>query len=216
MRKTVKRTILWTSAVLGTFLLLIGIIKLAGTTSYESSILSDSVADSDWVKGNREAKTVLVEYSDFQCPACRYFYPWVEQLTDNLGHDIAFVYRHFPLPQHKNAEPAAWAAEAAGRQGKFWEMYSLIFESQNTWKEERNAEEYFETLAKKLGLDMEQFKTDINSNEIKDRVRNSYVSGLQSKVNYTPTFFLNGEKIKNPASYEEFKEIISESIKNSP
>ncbi len=216
MRRKLKRTILWTSVVLGTVLLLIGIIKIADTPAYESSILSDSVAESDWVKGNREAKTILVEYSDFQCPACRYYHPWLNQLLQKMGEDVAFVYRHFPLPQHKNAEPAAWAAEAAGMQDKFWEMYDLIFETQDAWSNVRGVTDIFGEYAEDLDLDVERFINDLESKDIKNKVENSYLSGIQSRVNSTPTFFLNGVKIQNPASYEELKEILSESIKNNP
>ncbi len=216
MRRKLKRTILWTSVVLGTVLLLIGIIKIAGTPAYESSILSDSVAESDWVKGNREAKTILIEYSDFQCPACRYYYSWVNQLLQEMGEDVAFVYRHFPLPQHKNAEPAAWAAEAAGMQDKFWEMYNLIFENQNAWSNARGVTDIFGEYAEDLDLDAERFINDLESKDIKNKVENNYLSGIQSRVNSTPTFFLNGVKIQNPTSYEEFKEILRESIRNNP
>ena len=110
-----------------------GMAQLASSGS-KPALLTSAVSDSDWVKGNRSAPVVLVEYSDFQCPACAASAPLVKQLTEEFGNKIAFVYRHFPLPQHKNAYPAAQAAEAAGKQGKFWEMADLIFANQTKWE----------------------------------------------------------------------------------
>lgn len=95
---------------------------------------SMEVKVNDNVKGSREAKAVLIEYSDFQCPACQVYYPVVKQLTEELGNEILVVYRHFPLTTiHPNALPAAKAAEAAGKQGKFWEMHDMLFDKQSEW-----------------------------------------------------------------------------------
>ncbi len=96
--------------------------------------ITDYINDADWVRGDKTSKVVVTEYSDFQCPACGAYYPMVEQINKELGDKIAFVYRHFPLVNiHQFAEPMARAAEAAGKQGKFWEMYSLIFTNQSKW-----------------------------------------------------------------------------------
>lgn len=175
-----------------------------------------SIASGDWVKGGAESKAVLIEYSDFQCPACGVYHSVVKQLTEEFGDTIQFAYRHFPLRQiHKNANLAAQAAEAAGVQGKFWEMHDMIFENQKEWSEKRNAEETFIEYGKILGLNIEQFKAGIKSKEIKEKIEDNYQSGLSLKIKGTPTFFLNGEKLNNPRTYEEFKKLIEESINNS-
>ena len=172
--------------------------------------LIDAVSQSDYSKGNRKAAVILVEYSDFQCPACAAYYPLVKQLSEEFGDKMVFIYRHFPLSQHQNAESAAVAAEAAGRQGKFWEMHDLIFDNQNEWAKSArwSVEDIFVKYAEKLNLDLEKFKADLDLKEIKQKVSKDLESGVNVRVNGTPTFFLNGKKLSTPRSYEEFKEII--------
>ncbi len=157
--------------------------------------------------------TVLIEYSDFQCPACGVYYPIIKALQQEFGESIVFVYRHFPLRQiHANADLAARSAEAAGKQGKFWEMHDMIFENQKDWASQSNAKKSMIEYAQSLNLDAERFKTDLDSKEVKEKVNNDYLSGIQAKVNAVPTFFLNGTKLQNPESYEEFKKLLEEAI----
>ncbi len=169
-----------------------------------------AIVASDQIKGDREAKIILIEYSDFQCPACAAYAPIVKQIAEEFKDSAVFVYRHFPLSQHKNAELAALAAEAAGKQGKFWEMHDLIFENQNEWSESQIAEELFVKYATELNINIGQFKNDLISKEIKDKVKNDLRSGEKNGVNSTPTFFLNNKKIQ-PRSYDEFKQLIEAS-----
>jgi len=208
--RLVKRIALWSFVALGIGGIVFGVIKLGGNpSSQEKALLVDAVADSDWTKGTGDAEVILVEYSDFQCPACKNYYPIVKQLTEEFADTVQFVYRHFPLYSiHKNAEEAAWAAEAAGRQGKFWEMHDLIFENQDEWSKEGNVKETFVSYARDLGLNKEKFLADFESEEVQNKVTRDYQSGIASRVNSTPTFFLNGERIQNPRSYEEFRALI--------
>src|SRR3989344_1797842 len=212
-KSLLKKVVLWSSAAVllggGVF----GAIKLASSVPAEtSSILASAVSPTDWTKGNSSSKVILVEYSDFQCPACAAYYPMLKEFNKNFGDKIQFVYRHFPLPSHKNSRPASYAAEAAGKQGKFWEIHDLIFENQQSWSGKSNPEENFTAYAKTLGLGMDKFQADVNSKEVKEKVDNDYQSGLQSVVTYTPTFFLNGEKIQNPRNYDEFKALIEKTL----
>ncbi len=209
-----KRIILWSSVILVIGISVFGMVKLASRSAPDTgqAITVDSINAKDWVKGNREAKVVLIEYSDFQCPACAYYYPLLKKLAEEFGDKIVIAYRHFPLPNHQNAKPAAYATEAAGRQGKFWEMHDLIFDNQKDWSDKRNAEETFVTYANSLRLDIEKFKNDFASPEIKDKVENDYQSGQKARVNATPTFFLNGKKIANPRNYDELRNIINQTI----
>ncbi|OGE80389.1 MAG: hypothetical protein A2660_01895 [Candidatus Doudnabacteria bacterium RIFCSPHIGHO2_01_FULL_45_18] len=165
--------------------------------------------------GNPEAKVTLVEFADFQCPACGAAYPQLkqikEQYQDNLN--FTFVYRNFPLiPNHKNAMIAASAAEAAGLQGKFWEMHDLLFENQTVWSSDINPTDTYVSFAAQVGLNTEQFKSDLSSQGIVDIVtqdlRDAEVLGLNS----TPTFFLNGEKIKGLPS--DLKGLIDQAMAN--
>lgn len=167
------------------------------------------ISENDRVEGDRNTGIVLIEYSDFQCPACAAYFPVLKLLRRELGGKIAFVYRHFPLSQHKNADLAARAAEAAGRQEKFWEMHDMIFEYQTEWAEQGNGRSIFIGYADALGLDRARFIADLDSKDIRDKVANDFAGGLGAGVNSTPTFFLNGKKIKNPQTHDEFKNIIT-------
>lgn len=163
----------------------------------------------DNVKGNLESGVVIMEYSDFECPACRAYYPMLRELMTEFGDRVAFVYRHFPLTSiHQNAEFASRAAESAGAQGKFWEMHDLLFEKQNEWARVNNIMPLFESYATLLGLDIEKFVLDFNSDEVKGFVRAQRVHSVRAGLQGTPTFFINGEKINNPSSIEEFRAVI--------
>src|SRR3972149_5786955 len=212
MKYMKNKIILWaiiTVVVIGS---IFGIFKLASKSqtvgSSNLAITVSAINDNENVKGDKEAAATLIEYSDFQCPACGSYYPLVKQLSQEFGDKVLFVYRHFPLDQHKNAELASYAAEAAGKQDKFWEMHDLIFEGQKEWSDSEEARAFFAKYAASLNLVAEQFQKDIDSAEVKAKVEKDYQSGLNAKVNSTPTFFLNGKKLQNPRSYEEFKKIL--------
>lgn len=159
--------------------------KPAPSFSREELLPSDTV-----IKGNKEAKVYLVEFSDFECPACRTFKPTIDELVKKHADSIAFGYRHFPLPQHTRAQDAAMAAEAAGEQGKFWEMHDYLFE-----KEENLSKEAILDGAKKLSLDMEKFQKSLESEEFKKKIARDMSDGNRFGVSATPTLFLNGMEI---------------------
>lgn len=185
------------------------------TLGAQSSATVDAVSDADWVKGNKESKVVLIEYSDLQCPACKVYHPVVKQLTEEFGDRILFVYRHFPLRNiHPNSDMAAQAAEALGKQNKFWEMADKLFENQEKWSSEKNPRDLFLEYARSLGLDVEKFKNDLDSSQVKDKIEKDYQSAVKARVNATPTFFLNGTKLDNPRTYEEFKGILEKVVSN--
>lgn len=213
---TQKRIVIWASAALVVAVLGIGAWQVAtdspATKPTRPGTLSEAVSASDWTKGPKAPQVTLVEYSDFQCPACGYFFPLVEKITLEYKDRLAFTYRHFPLPQHKNALAAAYATEAAGAQGKFWEMYAKIFETQNEWSESGTAAATFEKFAGELKLDMTRFKADRDSQKTKDAVAHDEETGRRTGVNSTPSFYLNGKKMQNPRSYEEFKALIEYAI----
>lgn len=186
------------------------------TANVKSAKLAEEINELDHGKGNQQAPAVLVEYSDFQCPACAATYPLLKRLSEELPDTLYLVYRHFPLKQiHPNAQPAAEAAEAAAKQGKFWEMHDSLFNTQTDWTGLNNPEEFFINLASSLGLDLETFKTDLRSKETQNRVDRDYKSGIASGIPGTPTFFLNGTRISNPGTYEQFKQLIESTINAS-
>lgn len=150
------------------------------------------VNDRDLQTGNLDAALTLVEYGDYQCPYCRHAHSLIQRLLQEHGSELRFVFRHFPLRKiHAEATMAAYSAEAAGRQGKFWQMHDLLFENQHRFHEIS----LFHDLARKLSLDMDQFLADVGDMEIAMKVESDFRSGIYSSVNRTPTFFLNEEKV---------------------
>lgn len=216
--RLIKRIALWLLVALVVGGGIFGMVKLASRPSQDAgpTTIVDSINEQDWVKGSRDANVVLIEYSDFQCPACAFYYSVLKKLSEEFGDKIAIAYRHFPLPNHQNAKPAAYATEAAGKQGKFWEMHNLIFDNQKDWKDKRNTDEVFINYAQTLNLDVEQFKTGFASKEIIKKVESAYQNGLRLGLNSTPTFFLNGKKIPNPRNYEDFRSVIIQAINENP
>ncbi len=177
-----------------------------------TSELLTVVAD-DWIKGNKDASVTVVEYLDFECEACGAYYPVVKRLSEEFGSEVRFVNRYFPLPGHKNSMTSALAAEASGRQGKYWEMHNIVFENQRDWGEKQEPDpKIFENYARQIGLDMDQYVKDITSQELKDRIERDRRSGQKLNLQGTPSFFLNGEKIENPRGYEDFKALIESEI----
>ncbi len=150
----------------------------------------DLLPSSASTTGNKDAKVYLVEFSDFQCPACKATEPAVDAVTKEFADRIVFGYRHFPLDQHAYAKRAAAAAEAAKRQGKFWEMHDALFTNQETLSDETVLQ-----IAGDIKLNVETFRKDWNDPTIATIIEKDQAAGLQFGVNATPTFFLNGKKL---------------------
>ena len=201
------------------FFILVGVVVLFafGRTEVTNFKVGEIGAE-DNIKGLKPNGTstpsvVIIEYSDFQCPACRSYYPIARQIIEEYGDKITFAYRHFPLISiHANAEFAARAAEAAGKQGKFWEMHDMLFEKQNEWSGEADIEKMFISYAELIGINTEQFKKDWVSQEIKTKVKNARLGAVKAGLNSIPTFFIDGEKIKNPNSLDDFKLLINKAL----
>ncbi|MER6407850.1 thioredoxin domain-containing protein [Streptomyces viridosporus] len=160
-----------------------------------------------------DSELTLVEFLDFECEACGAYFPVVERLREEYGDRVTFVARYFPMPGHRNGELAARTAEAAARQGKFEEMYTKLFTTQKEWGESQEWKEgVFRGYAEGLGLDMKKFDADLADPETAGRVQEDQRDGLGLEVQGTPTFFLDGRKIPNPGSYEQFKALIDERL----
>jgi protein-disulfide isomerase len=158
-------------------------------TTHEGQ-LTIPVGEHDHVDGPASAPVTLVEYGDYECPYCGAAYPIVKEIQQRLGDRLRFVFRNFPITTaHPHAEHAAEAAEAAGAQGKFWEMHDYLYEHQRALVD-RKLEEY----AAAVGLDVEQFDRDMESQAYRERVRADFMSGVRSGVNGTPSFFINGRR----------------------
>lgn len=172
---------------------------------------------SQHTQGAGNKKVTLVEYGDFQCPSCAAYYPVLKQVKEKYGDDITFQFRHFPLTQiHQNAMAAHRAAEAASKQGKFWEMHDLLYERLNLWAQSTNAAQQMEDYATELGINIDQFKTDYQSSEVNGVINADIAAGNELGVTGTPSFFINGQKIDNPdQSLEAFSKVIDEAIANA-
>lgn len=202
--------------IIGSIILIFGIGFLFSRTAQPSTTTVDrAVLESDLThtRGATEsAKVMVVEFSDFQCPACRAAESLVTQLTQEYADRVTFAFRHFPLEQiHENARAAAIAAEAASVQNAFWPYHDLLFEKQDEWSAIDDAtklQEQFVTYAVALKLNPEQFTADLAKPETAAVVSSDTALANQLQVNATPTFFVNGI----PASSSELKQLIDEQL----
>jgi protein-disulfide isomerase len=176
----------------------------------QAAIQKIAVPDYSPFKGPKHAKVTIVEWSDFQCPFCSRGANSMAEVVKAYPKDVKFVFRHQPLPFHDRAAPAAKAAMAAHRQGKFFEMHDKMFANS---KELTDAN--FETWAKEIGLDLAKFKADLASPEIEKQVKQDSEEGMRVGANGTPTFFVNGRKVSGAQPFEAFKSIIEEELKSA-
>lgn len=213
-KSMVRHVVVWVIVALVVGGSIFGMAKMATRSAAPvgTAATAPAMVAEDWVKGSRDARAVLTEYSDFQCPACAFYYPYLKKASEEFGDDLAVVYRHFPLPMHKNAEIAAAATEAAGLQGRFWEMHDMVFDAQRVWESDKNADKIFTGYAGKLGLDTEKFEIDLKSAPVREKIRAAYRAGIQIGIDSTPSLFLNGKRVINPRSYEELHAAISQTI----
>jgi protein-disulfide isomerase len=157
---------------------------------------ADSVDSPDSFRmGSDSAQVKIVEFSDYQCPACKSIEPHVKSLMNIYGNRIQLVYRNFPLPQHKNAMAAALAAEAAGAQGKFWRMHDRLFDTQESWASLADPTEYFLLLGGEALVNVDVFRDAILKQTYLAKVRADMADGARLGVQGTPTFFVNGVKV---------------------
>jgi protein-disulfide isomerase len=149
--------------------------------------------------GGPNAKVMLEEYGDYQCPPCGMLFHDLKTIENEYGTQIRFVFRHFPLQGHIHAVTAAHAAEAAGMQGRFWEMHDMIYQNQFNWSTASDARPVFTQYARALNLDVDRFTKDMNDPVVAARVNSDYQRGLSLGVTGTPTIFVNGRQV-NPNS----------------
>lgn len=213
------KRVIW-GVIISSVIIIVGGIYFAGRTkpavpgldtpATTSTPKELEITSSDHVQGNADALITLVEYGDFQCPSCAAYNPLTKQLKQEFGDKLRFVFRHYPLTQiHEHAWAAAKASEAANKQGKFWEMYTMLFEKQADWSKTKDELAIFSEYAKILGLNVDTFKKDFASSDVENRVHIDQVTGDSLGVNGTPTFYVNGRLINLPGSYDAFKGVIT-------
>lgn len=191
------------------------IVLLGGAFVFSTIQTTESDEDvvlTEKVKGNTESTVTLAEYSDFQCPACQSFTPVLTEIMNEYGDQLRFEYHHFPLISiHPSAELAARASEAAGVQGKFWEMHDILFANQPQWSQNINPRNQFIAYAEEIGLDAEMFKRHLNSKIIREAVQEDMREGRTLGITGTPSFYLNGEKMEI-TTFDDFKSQIEVAI----
>ncbi len=171
--------------------------------------LAIPVGPHDHIQGRADAPVTLLEYGDFECPYCGAAFPIVKRIQEKLEEDMQLVFRYFPLSQtHPHALQAAYAAEAAGKQGKFWEMHDMLFTHQDALDDE-DLVGYADT----LGLDTKVFLDDFASPAIAKKVQEDFMGGVRSGVNGTPTFFIDGVRFNEGYDYETLLSALEEEIK---
>lgn len=199
MKNSVKATLI--AIAVAIVLLIVGIV-FAITQQQQSAAPSDGGevqtvrTDSRVLDQGGEGAITVVEFLDFECEACGAFYPVVEDLREKYDGEITYVVRYFPLPGHINSTQAALAAEAAGQQDRFEDMFHRLFETQAQWGEQSaETPEVFRAFAEDLGLDMEAYDAAIADPATAERVQSDKSDGERLEVNSTPTFFVDGEKL---------------------
>ena len=197
-----------------TLLVFLGIIAMGQKKPPISPVMTEVsneqlYAPHSYSLGDVNAATILVEFSDFQCPACAAFHPIIKGLIEKYPQDLRIIYRHFPLPQHKNAQKAAEASQIAGEQGKFWEYGELLFQNQDNLSVEDLLK-----YAEELNLDLERFSKALDSGIYEQFILEDLNAGRQLGVNSTPTFYLNNRQMVI-SSFKDFEEQIDTAIKDA-
>jgi protein-disulfide isomerase len=216
--------------IVGVIVLFVGAIIMFGGSETKAGFIGDplklqtgeaqqdgsAVQPADRYQGPVDSKVTLIEYADFECPACYGLFPTLKQIEAEYGDKVLFIFRHNPLSAlHPNAVAAHRAAEAAGKQDKFWEMHDLLYQNQPSWSRQQSglsltdAANVFEGYAQQLELDMDKYRADVASEETFAYIDSHLDSGLKLGVTGTPTLYLNGEEFA-ARSYEEIAAAIDE------
>ena len=221
--------------IVGFLVLVTAVVIVAG--AYSSGTSSDTasstfvattvpaITSADWTEGNPNAKVSLIEYGDFECPACGEYFPLVQQLVQNYSSTVLFVFRNFPLYTiHPFAGIGAQAAEAAGLEGgatKYWAMHDLLYTDQTQWSMNDSltpaqvTKQYFDGYAQSLGLDVNTFNNDMNATSVTQKIQNDVTGGNAAQIDHTPTFFINLAQIPNPTSLSNFEATLSAAVASS-
>ncbi len=211
----------WIWALVGLLILSFVVIgvsskKNTGGTSTETVTLAEfPITSFDSVLGNRDAKVVIVEYADFQCPACKIYSSLLKQTVEAYKGEVAVVYRHYPLIEiHSRAIISAKAAEAAGMQGKFFEMANSLYENQEEWVKSNNPEKLFSLYASVLKLDIKKFESDMKLQVVEEKIAGQRLQAKKLNLSGTPSLFVNGKLIPLPQSGAEFQQVINTELQN--
>ncbi len=182
--------------------------SVAGVTASAIPATAQAPEDSTHVRGPRDAPVTLEVYGDFQCPSCAFVSQGIDELQKQYQGKMRVVFHEFPLEMHKHGKEAAWAAEAAAIQGKFWEMHDKLYENQPSWAEATKVNPLFESYADAIGLDVARFRADRIAPDVRLRVLADTEAGDRRGVKSTPTIFVNGDRMRNGLTKDELEKTI--------
>ena len=183
----------------------------------DQAISGNPDAEKMHIRGNPEAPVTIEEFGDFQCPPCSTMAPYLDERVNEFKPRVRLVFRNFPLSAaHKHAQEAALAAEAAGMQGKFWEMHDVLYREQSTWTKADNSHELFEAYAGTIGLNVAEFNKDMESEKVKERVDSDHARGVSLGIKMTPTVFINNQELaRDKRTPEGLHEVINQAVKET-
>lgn len=195
-------------------IIFVGIFAISGSKSDNSNSKGGKTL-TNHVKGSTSSGVTFVEYGDFQCPYCEQYYPTVSQVVDEFKDQIQFQFRNYPLTNaHPNAFAAARAAEAAGQQDKFWDMYDALYNSSNyqDWTNAKDPTPQFKAYASQLGLDAAKFSTDFSSSKVNDLINADMAEGNKIGITGTPSFYINGKAVQINNDADSFRKVLKKAI----
>jgi protein-disulfide isomerase len=182
--------------------------------SSEKRISGKGVVKSVHIRGNADAPVTLEEFGDFECPSCKNLATFLDQVTKEYHPSVRVIFRNFPLAMHQHSRDAAAAAEAAGLQGRFWEMHDMLFREQPVWSSSNYPSMLFDSYAETLGLDMHQFRNDLKSDKVRERLESDQARAKSLGVKVAPTLFIDKHQMgTNEATPEELHRLIDEAVK---
>jgi protein-disulfide isomerase len=183
-------------------------------SSSENRISGRGVVKSVHVRGNGDAPVTLEEFGDFECPSCKNLATFLDQVTKEYHPSVRVIFRNFPLAIHQHSRDAALAAEAAGLQGRFWEMHDMLFREQPVWSSSNYPSMLFDSYAETLGLDVHQFRNDLKSDKVRERLESDQARAKSLGVKVAPTLFIDKHQMgTNEATPEEVHRLIDEAVK---
>ena len=184
------------------------------TISADKTMSGRSTTKSVHIRGNPDAPVTLEEFGDFECPSCKNVATFLDQVIKEYDPHVREIFRNFPLAMHQHAREAALTAEAAGLQGRFWEMHDMLFREQAVWSSATDAEMLFDTYAETLGLDLNQFRKDLKSDKVRERIESDQARAKSLGVKVAPTLFIDKRVVETKdGTPEKVHSLIDEAVK---
>jgi protein-disulfide isomerase len=184
------------------------------TIAADETISAKGLPKSGHIRGNPEAPVTLEEFGDFECSSCANLATFLDQVIKEYHPRVRLIFRNFPLAMHQRSRDAALAAEAAGLQGRYWEMHDRLFREQPVWSSATDAGMWFDTYAETLGLDMNQFRNDAKSDKVRERIDSDLARAKSLGVKTAPTLFVDKHEMgPNDRTPEGVRRLVDEAVK---